>query len=394
MKKLFYITIACFFFIFLGLSQVWAAGCNSGQGKITLDASKSSIDGAGTVWSNNQLNHGQSASKTGGVSLKGEGTAITNTAGSDGLLGQSIGPGVGGEFNDTAGIFTNLDQSAGLPPLSYFDQSQQLFDFGRYNAAANATGNNLSWTDFVNVVQSGTQLYGIVSVTVDFNNGSSDIALDETTVGAAASINIKGTLVVNVINNPNNKKLKVGVPMNVNPATFTRGDGTTTTVPNSSDLNTLTSQSANRTSTSAPSPWPSGYDSAWSDVKNYSAGGVTGAKDPRGKDLSAYGSYASFRQNEDMPALMYTGGTVDIHNTANISGVVYTPGFVEIEQKQPYTADKTQYINGAVVSGNGIFLESDSCGGGIGVIFDPDVVDSLNVTPSLGAIKRLAWQRL
>ena len=60
----------------------------------------------------------------------------------------------------------------------------------------------------------------------------------------------------------------------------------------------------------------------------------SGSKDPRGKTLSGYESFGPY---EDMPALMYSGGIVDIHHEANISGVVYTPDFVEVEQKKKTT---------------------------------------------------------
>ncbi|MBI3815662.1 MAG: hypothetical protein HY279_14490 [Nitrospinae bacterium] len=368
------ITIFCF----LSVSKAWAVGCNSGQGKITLDASKSSIQGGGTVWSNSQLDHGQSASKSTHVSLKGDPTTITNQAGSDGYLVETS-TGSPNEFTASKNTYTGMEvpgYDGGQKPLNYFDQSEQLFNFDRYNAAASATGNSLTWSEFVTRVQNNEPLYGIVSITADFNNGSSDLSLD------TGSINIKGTLVVNVINNPNNKKLKVGVPINVNPVTSPTTGTTTLT---STDFDTWTTAAANRTSASDPSPWPSGYGSAWDEVKTYNSG----AKDPRGRSI---GAYTPFGQNEDLPALMYTGGIVDIHHAANISGVVYTPNFVEIEQKQGI--GEVQYINGAVVAGAGIFIESNNCGGGIGVVYDPDVLDNLNVTPSIGALKRLAWKRL
>jgi len=55
------------------------------------------------------------------------------------------------------------------------------------------------------------------------------------------------------------------------------------------------------------------------------------SKDRRGKTLSGYESFGPY---EDMPALMNSGGIVDIHHEANISGVVYTPDFVEVEQRK------------------------------------------------------------
>ncbi len=75
-------TISCFLFLFmfdnpfsavsinsLVPKALAADACNS-NGKITLDASKSSIQGAGTVWSNNALDQGQSAVKSAHTSIK------------------------------------------------------------------------------------------------------------------------------------------------------------------------------------------------------------------------------------------------------------------------------------------------------------------------------------
>ncbi len=82
---------------------------------------------------------------------------------------------------------------------------------------------------------------------------------------------------------------------------------------------------------------------------------------------------------------------MDIHHEANISGVVYSPDFVEIEQKKK--DNEVQYINGAVIGGTGIYLESNSCGGGIAVILDPDTFDNLKVNASLSAMKKASWKR-
>ena len=82
---------------------------------------------------------------------------------------------------------------------------------------------------------------------------------------------------------------------------------------------------------------------------------------------------------------------MDIHHEANISGVVYSPDFVEIEQKKD--DGMVQYINGAVIGGAGIYLESNSCGGGIAIILDPTTFDNLKVNASPSSITRAAWKR-
>jgi hypothetical protein len=281
-----------------------------------------------------------------------------------------------GEFQQTNNTYTNLQNPGSLDRLTYFDNPQgQLFDFARYKAAAQATGNTLTWDQFQAKVVAGEQLYGIVHVTIDASS------VDHPKLDSG-SINVKGTLVVDVVNSTSNYKIKLEVPTNINPVTSpTNG----TAILSPTDFDNWTTLAAARTSTSPDTfPWPSGYDSAWNNVTTFDSG----SKDPRGVALSGH---TSFGQNEDMPALMYSGGILDIHHEANISGVVYSPDFVEIEQKKK--DNEVQYINGAVIGGAGIFLESNSCGGGIAVILDPDTFDNLKVNASLSAIKRASWKR-
>ncbi len=82
---------------------------------------------------------------------------------------------------------------------------------------------------------------------------------------------------------------------------------------------------------------------------------------------------------------------MDIHHEANISGVVYSPDLVEIEQKKKN--NEVQYISGAVIGGAGIYLESSSCGGGIAIILDPDTFDKLKVNASVSGLQKSSWKR-
>ena len=382
---IFYSTISCLFLLLilaeafnalsfgpLGVRRALAASACNSNGKITLDSSKSSIDGSGTIWSNNALDQGQSAGKSTHTSLKtGSGlTSIINNVGGGTTLEQTTG-----EFQQTENTYKNLQNPGGLDRLTYFDNPQgQLFDFARYKAAAVATSNALTWSQFEAKVVAGDQLYGIVHVEVDASSVNNP-KLD------TGSINIKGSLVIDVINKTSNYKIKFEVPTNINPVT---SPTTGTAILSPTDFDNWTTLAAARTSTSDTFPWPSGYDSAWNSVSTFDSG----SKDPRGVALSGH---TSFGQYEDMPALMYSGGIVDVHHEANISGVVYSPDFVEIEQKKK--DNEVQYINGAVIGGAGIFLESNSCGGGIAVILDPLTFDNLKVNASLESMQKVSWKR-
>lgn len=62
---------------------------------------------------------------------------------------------------------------------------------------------------------------------------------------------------------------------------------------------------------------------------------------------------------EDIPVYIYTGGLVDMHHHVNVSGLVYVPQAMELEQKQGSTR---QYISGGVIVRDGFFIEARSGG--------------------------------
>ncbi len=355
----------------LGSSEALAQEACPLTGKITLDASKSATSSGGTVWSNTPLISGLTAVKsqlivneTVGLRTISGLTTVVSDPGTNGVLSETYA-----EFTTSSAAATNLTSpsySGGHNPLTYFDDpSGQLFDFGRYKAAATATSNTLTWSQFETKVVNNEQMHGIVHVTLD---ATAFVELPHLKTG---SVNVKGTLVIDLINTIPGPFFKVfiEVPININPV-ISPTTGTTTLSP--TDFDTWTTAAAARTSTLDPSPWPSGYASGWSEVVSYSGG----VKDPKGKAITGY---EPFGQTEDMPAMMYSGGIVDVHHDANISGVVYTPDFIEIEQKEKN--NEVQYVNGAVIAGAGIYLESNTCGGGIAVVYDPDTLDDLKVTP-------------
>ena len=69
--------------------------------------------------------------------------------------------------------------------------------------------------------------------------------------------------------------------------------------------------------------------------------------------------FENFKEGDDLPAIMFNTGVVDIHGGANISGLVYGPSFIEIENKE----GNLQYFNGSILGGGGVLLEGDSNGG-------------------------------
>ena len=97
----------------------------------------------------------------------------------------------------------------------------------------------------------------------------------------------------------------------------------------------------------------------------------------------------------DIPAEMYAGGLVDMHQEVNISGVVYTPGQLELEQKNKNGHDALQYINGIVITGYGVFMKNETGGGSRTVIaYDDTSIDNLPTNNDTLNLGRKYWQEL
>jgi len=93
----------------------------------------------------------------------------------------------------------------------------------------------------------------------------------------------------------------------------------------------------------------------------------------------------------DLPSLAYSGGILDTHTSNNVSGIVYTPSALEWE-----TGNKggIGYINGAVITGLGMY---NKAGGGKAhqiYVFDPQAVDNINTNNTATIMLRFDWQVL
>lgn len=135
-------------------------------------------------------------------------------------------------------------------------------------------------------------------------------------------INVEGMLLFNFVGSgwtANSGKIVFTCPINVNPA-------------NLSGLNPTN-----------PATYTTGYPPAYSST-NYN---------PAYINISP--AYQNFGAFDDLPALVYTIGVVDMHGDVNISGVVYTPSYIELENK---ANDQIQYINGQVIMGYGLYFEN------------------------------------
>lgn len=124
--------------------------------------------------------------------------------------------------------------------------------------------------------------------------------------------------------------------------------------------------------------FPSGYAQGWYDAfqalgLSASAWNQLGFKAP-----SSFSSGSSIRSSdfEDIPVYLYSGGLVDMHHHVNISGLVYVPQAVELEQK---SSTSRQYINGAFIIRDSFFFE-DATGGITIISNDTSTYNALKTT--------------
>ena len=339
----------------------------------------------------------KSAAQQGNVSIVGSssGSVIVDSNG-----GQGNAILANGSANWSTATVAKTEVSAGnygtsnqIPDYTAQGTANALFDFNRFVAAADATPNSLSasgtnhFTSLASFLQANAAaaatpagaLEGIIVVDVTATSSSGkggDIGIDvlanpQNYVGTSympavnpqkKGITVRGTLFFNFgpAYGPLDKIFN-RTPMNINPA-------------NLSGLNPAD-----------PTTYPSGYPPTYSDP----------SKNPVNVNISSKG-YTNFSPSENLPALMYSIGTVDMHSSVNISGVVYTPSYMEEENMATSEgfkiANQLQYIRGTVIVGLGYFLSNTQTATTI-VSYDPNALKSLATKGGAGKSLKVAyWQ--
>lgn len=271
----------------------------------------------------------------------------------------------------TAVSASNYNTSNAIPDYTAQGTANALFDFNRFIAAADATPNTLNTTtgtnhfaslgDFMkaNAAAAATPagaLEGIIVVDIASTKdpGVAVLASPESYVGTAympavnpqkKGITVRGTLFFNFgpAFGPLDKIFN-RTPMNINPADMTNFKATD------------------------PTTYPSGYPPTYYDS----------SKNPVNVNISGKG-YTNFASDEDLPALMYSIGTLDMHGPSNISGVMYTPSYSEIENRPGEgfkIAGQTQYIKGSLIVGMGTYIENNNVSNTV-ISYDSKTLDSL-----------------
>ena len=268
----------------------------------------------------------------------------------------------------------NYGTSNQIPDYTAQGTANALFDFNRFIAVADSTTNSHNTDTGTNHFPSlasflkanakaaatpAGALEGIIVVDVNSTSKSSDVGIDvlanpQSYLGTAylpatnpqlKGISVKGTLFFKFGSayGPLDKIFN-RMPMNINPADMTGFNATN------------------------PATYKSGYPAVYSDP----------AKNPININIKSKG-FENFAADEDLPAVMYSIGTVDMHGPVNISGVVYTPSYSEIENRPNEgfkVANQTQYIRGSVIVGMGIFYQNTQASKSV-ISYDQNALDSL-----------------
>jgi hypothetical protein len=260
---------------------------------------------------------------------------------------------------------TNYNTANQIPDYTAQGTSNSLFDIRRFLAVANATPNgyapsgNNHFTNLATFIMAAKShgknnpMQGVVAVDIwetDKNLGNL------TDKNIPQGINVNGTLLFNFTGpgwDPVTEKIIVTADLNLNPA----------------DLSHLVATD--------PTTYTTGYPPVYSDP----------TKNPININIAP--AYQNFTASDDLPAELYTYGCLDMHGNANISGVCYTPSYMEIENK----ADaQIQYIRGALIMGNGVYYENLSKSISI-ISFDKKSLDSLATLNGVGKqVKVTYWQ--
>lgn len=264
---------------------------------------------------------------------------------------------------------TNWSTANAIPDYTTQGTSNTLFDINRFIAVADSTpsgpspaGNNhfTNFTSFLNAASNSTPLsplQGVVVVDVSQTDANNGKLFPLTPTLAPHGINVEGTLIFNFTGtgwDPTTEKIIVQADMNVNPA----------------NLSGLVATN--------PATYTTGYPPTYTDS----------TKNPANINISGKG-YQNFTPSDDLPAIIYTIGVLDLHGNANISGVMYTPSYMEIENK---TDGNLQYIKGALIMGNGIYYENTHRSSSI-ISFDESSLDSLATLGNAGKkVQVVYWE--
>ncbi|HYT60014.1 MAG TPA: hypothetical protein VEL06_07570 [Haliangiales bacterium] len=251
----------------------------------------------------------------------------------------------------------NYNTGNQIPDYTAEGSPDQLFLFPRFIAVADVSGTHYTnLTSFIAAANAAARseagaLEGVI--VVDLKKSDSSIGPTQFPNG----INVRGTLIFNFGSDfgPTDKIINTAT-VNINKA----------------DLSGL--------NPTDPSTYTTGYPPTYSDQD----------KNPVNVDIhTRYPQFDNFKAGDDLPAMMYNVGVFDLHGNVNICGAVYSPSFMEIENKAD---NQTQYFKGCLIGGGGIYVENTHDSSTV-ISYDPKTVDVLATSGTKGQrVFPLFWQ--
>lgn len=302
-------------------------------------------DAVGTSSTSTDKGSGQA----GNVAIPAPGSGSTTLIDGGILANGRVNYGAGVKLDTNSLSMTNYGTASQIPDYTADGSVDQLFDFGRFKAAAKASSNY--YTNVASFVAAGKSntLEGIIYVEVS----KTEMGTDMSTSVMPNGINVRGTLVIGFATNVvATDKWQNTAPLNVNAANLTGFNATN------------------------PATYTTGYPPTYTNP----------AKNLFNLNLAPYG-YANFTAGDDLPAVMYNVGIFDVHGPVNVCGVVYSPSFFEIENKQD---NQLQYFKGSLIGGGGVFVQNGKSGSRSVVSYDPNALDKLATSGTKG--KKLTVQ--
>jgi len=313
------------------------------------------------IISDNQGNSSTSTGKSttgGNVCVEGKAGSALVVDGGDGLAILANGRAnvdIDANVPASAISMTNYGTSHEIPDYTTEGSADQLFDFNRFIAVANNTPGPS---------QAGNNHFTNLLAFITANNAAS-----AQPVGA-----LEGLIVVDVVkNDPGVAKLNTsGMPKGINVRgtlvlNFDSSYGPTDKIVNTASININKADLSGLVASDTAS-YATGYPPVYTEA----------SKDPAYINISP--AFQNFAPTDDLPALAYNIGILDIHGGANICGVVYTPSFMEIENKQD---GQIQYFKGSLIGGGGIYFQNNNNATSI-ISYDPAALDRLATEANKG----------
>ena len=355
-------------------AQIWVAPLNPTGAKIVGTTTVGGITQSATVQVRMKFGYGAAiiSDNPGTTSTS---TSKNTTAGNVCLNGDKNGPLIIDGGPDAKAVLANgrcnYDTYANVAPSAISMQDygtanqipdytaegspDQLFNFPRFIAVADKSGGHYTnLSSFITAanaaaVSSAGALEGVI--VVDIKKTDPDITPTQLPNG----INVRGTLVFNFASDflPTDKIINTAT-VNINKA----------------DLSGLVPGD--------PSTYTTGYPPVYQNP----------AKNPINVDITSKG-FANFVGGDDLPAMMYNVGIFDLHGNVNVCGVMYSPSFMEIENKQD---NQTQYFHGCLIVGGGIYVENTHRSKTL-ISYDAGVLDLLATSNGKGQkVFPLYWE--